>query len=166
MERQCMMTYDERQRRQFLACKACALGYNGVSLVSRAANVCIDTVYRGIHELASKANETFPEGRIRAHVGVRKRILEKDPELLAVFDEITEAYTAGLPQDPDVIWLTVSTSQIVSLFKERGITVSPYLVRRMKDVRGFKDRSFVKAMTLKEVKERNAQFEKISRLRV
>lgn len=161
MERQCMMTYDERQRRQFLACKAYALGYYGVSLVSRAANVCIDTVYRGIHELASKANETFPEGRIRAHGGGRKRILEKDPELLAVFDEITGAYTAGLPQDPDVIWLTVSTSQIVSLFKERGITASPYLVRRMKDVRGFKDRSFVKAMTLKEVKERNAQFEKI-----
>ena len=76
----------------------------------------------------------------------------------------TSAYTAGLPQDPDVIWLTVSTSQIVSLFKERGITVSPYLVRRMKDVRGFKDRSFVKAMTLKEVKERNAQFEKIKNL--
>jgi hypothetical protein len=28
MERQCMMTNDERQRRQFLACKACALLYN------------------------------------------------------------------------------------------------------------------------------------------
>ena len=70
MERQCMMTYDERQRRQFLACKACALGYHGVSLVSQAANVCIDTVYRGIHELASKTNETFPRERIRAVGGL------------------------------------------------------------------------------------------------
>ena len=161
MERQCMKTYDERQRRQFLAGKACALGYHGVSLVSRAANVCIDTIYRGIHELESKANDTFPDGRIRAVGGGRKPTLSKHAEFLSVFDEITEAYTAGLPQDPDVIWLTVSTPQIVSLFKERGIAVSPYLVRQMKDVRGFKDRSFVKAMTLKDVKDRNAQFERI-----
>ena len=161
MDRQCLMTYDERQKRQFLANKAYALGYYGVTLVSRAANVCIDTIYRGIHELKSKDNETFPTGRIRAAGGGRKPILVKHAELLSVFDEITKDYTAGLPQNPDVIWLTISTPQIVNLFKERGITVSHYLVRQMKSIRGFKERSFVKAITLKDVKDRNAQFEKI-----
>lgn len=78
-----------------------------------------------------------------------------------MFDQIAETYTAGLPQDPDVKWLTVSTSQIVGVFKERGIDVSPYIVRKMKASRGFRDRSFAKALTLKEVKDRNAQFEKI-----
>lgn len=146
MERQCLMTYDERQKRQFLANKAYALGYYGVTLVSRAANVCIDTIYRGIHELKSKDNETFPAGRIRAAGGGRKPILVKHAEFLSVFDEITKDYTAGLPQNPDVIWLTISTTQIVNLFKERGITVSHYLVRQMKNIRGFKERPFVKAL--------------------
>lgn len=155
------MTYDERQKRQFLANKAYALGYYGATLVSRAANVCIDTIYRGIHELKSKDNETFPAGRIRAGGGGRKPILVKHAEFLSVFDEITKDYTAGLPQNPDVIWLTISTPQIVNLFKERGITVSHYLVRQMKSIRGFKERTFVKAITLKDVKDRNAQFEKI-----
>lgn len=161
MERQCMISYDERQRRQFLAGKACTLGYHGVSLMAQAAGVCIDTIYSGIRELKSKANETFPENRVRRIGGGRKPTLEKHPEILSVFDEIAEAYTAGLPQDPDVVWLTVSTSQLVILFKERGINVSSYLVRKMRAARGFKERSFSKSLTLKDVKDRNAQFEKI-----
>ena len=161
MERQCMISYDERQRRQFLAGKACTLGYHGVSLMAQAAGVCIDTIYSGIRELKSKANETFPENRVRRIGGGRKPTLEKHPEILSVFDEIAEAYTAGLPQDPDVVWLTVSTSQLVTLFKERGINVSSYLVRKMRAARGFKERSFSKSLTLKDVKDRNAQFEKI-----
>ena len=161
MERQCMISYDERQRRQFLAGKACTLGYHGVSLMAQAAGVCIDTIYSGIRELKSKANETFPENRVRRIGGGRKPTLEKHPEILSVFDEIAEAYTAGLPQNPDVVWLTVSTSQLVTLFKERGINVSSYLVRKMRAARGFKERSFSKSLTLKDVKDRNAQFEKI-----
>ena len=35
----------------------------------------------------------------------------------------------------------------------------------MKRARGFKERSFVKALTLKDVKDRNAQFEKIQNVR-
>ncbi len=161
MERQCMISYDERQRRQFLASKACALGYHGVSLVAQAAGVCIDTIYSGIRELKSMSNDTFPKNRVRKAGGGRKPVLEKHPEYLSVFDEIAEAHTAGLPQDPDVIWLTVSTSQMVALFKKRGVNVSPYTVRQMKTVRGFRDRSFTKSLTLKDVKDRNAQFEKI-----
>lgn len=161
MERQCLISYDERQRRQFLASKACSLGYHGVSLVAQAAGVSIDTIYSGIRELRSGSNETFPENRVRKAGGGRKPVLEKHPEYLSVFDEVAEAYTAGLPQDPDVVWLTVSTSQLVTLFKERGINVTPYTVRKMKAARGFKDRSFTKSLTLKDVKDRNAQFEKI-----
>lgn len=161
MDRQCIETYNERQRRQFLGSKARALGVHGVSLVSQAAEVSIDTVYRGLHELESKANDNFPKGRVRKVGGGRKPTLVKYPELLKVFDEIAESYTAGLPQDPDVIWLTIPTSQIVTIFKERNLEVSPYLVRQMKSKRGFKDRSFTKSLTMKEVKDRNAQFEKI-----
>lgn len=161
MDRQCIKTYNERQRRQFLGSKARALGVHGVSLVSQAAEVSIDTVYRELHELESKANDNFPKGRVREVGGGRKPTLVKRPELLKVFDEIAESYTADLPQDPDVLWLTIPTSQIVTIFKERNLEVSPYLVRQMKSKRGFKDRSLTKSLTMKEFKDSSAQFEKI-----
>ncbi len=50
------------------------------------------------------------------------------------------------------------------MFCERGIKISSYHVRQMKEKRGFRNRSFAKALTLKDVKDRNAQFEKIKKI--
>lgn len=65
---------------------------------------------------------------------------------------------AGLPQDDSVRWLDISIAQIVQIFKEHGISISPYIARKMVKLRGFKKRSFHKTKTLKEVKNRDAQF--------
>ena len=65
---------------------------------------------------------------------------------------------AGLPQDDSVRWLDLSVAQIIQIFKEHGITISPYIARKMIKLRGFKKRSFHKTNTLKEVKNRDAQF--------
>ena len=164
-EMKCLSTYNERQRRQYLASKADSLGCHGVSLVCEAVGVCRDTLYRGRYELYTNANDSFPKGRIRAVGGGRTSTLKKHPEYLDVFDEIVASYTAGLPQDDTVIWLTVSVIQIIDLFKERGIVVSRHVVNLMKKARGFKNRSFVKDKTLKDVKDRNAQFKKIQEIR-
>ena len=164
-EMKCLSTYNERQRRQYLASKADSLGCHGVSLVCEAVGVCRDTLYSGRYELDTNANDSFPKGRIRAVGGGRTSTLKKHPEYLDVFDEIVASYTAGLPQDDTVIWLTVSVIQIIDLFKERGIVVSRHVVNLMKEARGFKNRSFVKDKTLKDVKDRNAQFKKIQEIR-
>ncbi len=165
-EMKCLETLNECQRRQFLAAKASSLGVNGVSLVCGRTGVCRDTLYRGAKELDNNANDSFPKGRIRAVGGGRTPILKKHPEYLDLFDKITEEYKAGLPQDPDTIWLTVSTSQIIRLFEEdHGIRISRHPINQMKEQRGFRNRSFVKALTLKDVKDRNAQFGKIKRFR-
>ena len=117
-------------------------------------------MYRGLYELETNANDNFPNNCIRTVGGGRKSIIEKRPEFLAIFDEIASLHTAGLPQDEEVIWLTISTSKIVSMFKDRGIDISPYVVSQMKRIRGFKDHSFAKALTMKDTEGRNAQFEK------
>ena len=65
---------------------------------------------------------------------------------------------AGLPQDASVRWLDISIAQIVQIFKEHGICISPYIARKMIKLRGFKKRSFHKTKTLKEIKNRDAQF--------
>lgn len=117
-EMKCLKTYNERQRRQFLASKAESMGCHGINRVCNAVGVCRDTLYRGKHELETDANESFPEGRVRAVGGGRTPTLEKHPEYLDVFDKIASLYTVGLPQDENVIWLTISTPQIIGLFKQ------------------------------------------------
>ena len=165
-EMKCLETLNERQRRQFLAARAGSLGVNGVSLVCGRTGVCRDTLYRGRKELENGANDSFPKGRVRAAGGGRMPVLKKHPEYLDLFDKITEEYKAGLPQDPDTVWLTVSTPQIIRLFKEEhGIRVSRHTVSQTKKQRGFRNRSFAKSVTLKDVKDRNAQFGKIKRVR-
>ena len=163
MELKLMETLNERQLRQFVASKAVKYGCHGVSIVCGAYCIDRDTVCRGIRELRSSDNDTFPSGRVRAKGGGPKCLLDKHPEYLAIFDEIAAEYTAGLPQDDAVKWLTITTPRICELFSERGINVSLYHVRQMKQKRGFRDRSFAKALTLKDVKDRNAQFEKIKK---
>lgn len=158
-------TCNERQRRQFLASEADSMGVHGMSLVCKATGMSRNTVRRGRHELDTNANDTFPKGRIRASGGGRLAILKKHPEYLDVFDEITAAHTAGLPQDASITWLTISNRQIIGIFEERGISISWHVVNQMKKIRGFRKRSFVKALTLKDVKDRNAQFEKIKKVR-
>lgn len=160
----CLDTYNERQRRQFLAVRAYSLGCHGVRVVCESTGVCRDTLYRGLRELDTNDNDSFPKNRVRAVGGGRTPILKKHPEYLGIFDEIAESHTAGLPQDDSVVWLTVSVKQIIDIFNERGIKVSRYTVNQMKKARGFRERSFVKAMTLKDVRDRNAQFEKIQKV--
>ena len=157
-----MSQLDERTKRHFLATRALSLGRHGVSLVAEASGVNRDTIYRGIRKL--KTGEQLPKGCVRKTGGGNKRLLEREPVLLEVFDDIIEAHTAGLPQDDSVRWVSLTTAQIREIFKERGIDISDYHVRQMAAARGFKKRSFVKSKTLKEVKDRNAQFQKIATL--
>ena len=91
----CLKTYDERQRRQFLASKAESTGCHGVNYVCNAVGVCRDTLYRGKHELDTNANDSFPDGRIRAVGGGSTPTLEKHPEYLDIFDKVVSSY----PQD-------------------------------------------------------------------
>lgn len=160
-----LITCNERQRRQFLAVRAASLGRKGVRVICEFIGICRDTLYRGKHELENNANKNFPKGRVRAEGGGRTPILKKHPEYLELFDKIVKDRTAGLPQDPNVIWLTISTTQIIAKFEEHGIRISRYIVEQMMKERNFRKRSFTKAITLKDVKERNAQFEKINSIR-
>ena len=157
-----MSQLDERTKRCFLATKAIALGLHGVSLVACASGVSRNTIYRGINDL--KSDEQLPRGRVRKPGGGNKRLLDKQPVLLEVFDNIVEAHTAGLPQDDSVRWVSLTAPQIREIFKERGIDISDYHVRQMIAARGLKKRSFVKSKTLKDVRERDAQFHKIDTL--
>jgi len=65
----------------------------------------------------------------------------------------------------NVLWTNLTCKQISELLKQRAIDAGVYVVRQLLKMCGFVKRKMVKKNTLKEVKDRNEQFEYISQLK-
>ena len=88
---------NERQRRLAVAAEAKALGRGGVSVVARASGLSRPTVYKAMAEL--DAPEADPD-RARRAGGGRKRVVVKDPRLLADLERLVDPATRGDPSSP------------------------------------------------------------------
>lgn len=156
---------NECERRQFLSTKAISLHEQGFSIskVSKIMKVSKNTIYKGIRELRTGDNPG--KGRIRRQGGGRKSLLSLHPEWIDALKTVIEPYTAGLPQDADVLWVSMSVGQISRDMSKNGYDVSEYIVRQILDSMGFRHRSFMKDIAMKEVKDRDAQFKNISEIK-
>ena len=121
------------------------------------------TLQKGIEELRTGASPG--EGRIRKPGGGRKAELPRHPEWTEMVKVIIEPFTAGLPQDENVVWISLTAPQIARLMKGEGCEVSVYHVRLILEQMGFRRRSFLKDLPMKEVEHRDAQFVKIAETR-
>ena len=63
--------------------------------------------------------------------GGRKPMLEKYPELNAVFLEILQEHNAGDPMNERVKWINLSCAQISNLLSGKGFKVSRNIVRQL-----------------------------------
>lgn len=158
-----MSTLNEYQRRHYLATEALALGKGGVDKVSEFVGVSKNTLYKAIDEI--KSGYVPEEGRIRRSGGGRHRLLDGHPEWLETFKAVIAPHTAGLPQDESVVWVSLSVSQIAEEMAAAGHDVSEYVVRQMLEKSGFRRRSFLKDLPVREVKDRDAQFRNIADIR-
>lgn len=100
---------DERARRLVAASEAQALGHGGVSAVQSACGMSRVTITKGQREIAQGLR--LPEGRIRKAGAGRKRITERDPELLGVLSRLIEPGTRGDPESP-LRWICKSTKTL------------------------------------------------------
>src|SRR5512132_2641704 len=89
---------DERGRRSFAAGEARSAGYGGVAAVSRATGIAASTIGRGLAEL-SATDQLAPE-RVRRAGGGGKRLVDKDPTLLADLLAMVEPDARGDPMSP------------------------------------------------------------------
>lgn len=160
-----MSKLNERERRQFLATKATNLKSQGFSYrkVSKFLGISTHTIQKGIKELLS--GEEIGEGRIRKKGGGRKSALLQNPQWTQAIMQIIEPYKAGLPQDENVVWISLSVSQIMSELKAIGCNISRYFVRQILDSLGFRERAFYKDLPMKNVEDRNEQFDRIANIR-
>lgn len=160
-----LTTLNERQKRQYKASVAIHQKAAGQSIrkISKKMGTSKNTIYRGIAELRNI--EPCDTGRIRKEGGGRKSLLPQHPEWIETFQLVIGPYKAGLPQDENVFWISLTVPQIREKMNNEGADVTDYIVRQILDRLGFRRRSFVKDLPMKDVSDRDAQFVHISEVR-
>lgn len=158
-----MSELNECQQRHYLAECALNLGRHGVSKISEKMGYCKNTIRKGIRELLS--GYTPGEGRVRRPGGGRKSRLSMHPEWIETFRLVIGPHLAGLPQDENVYWVSLTVPQIRKGMADAGCKLSEYHVRRILDSFGFRNRKFLKDLPIREAKERDAQFIHIADVR-
>jgi hypothetical protein len=111
---------NERSRRLLAAGEAVAMGYGGVSLVSRACGLSRVTISKGIDELAKPP---LAKHRIRRLGGGRKRLTVRDPGLPGVLESLVEPLTRGDPESP-LRWTCKSTRTLAQELTGRQHPIS------------------------------------------
>jgi hypothetical protein len=87
------------------------------------------------------------------------------PELPHIFAQVVEHYTAGSPSDVGVKWTALRPVELRQRLQERQYEVSDYVIHQLLDQAGLRRRSYLKATCFAQVPQRNAQFERIARLK-
>lgn len=107
-----MSGLNERDRRLFLATRAESLRSQGLSYrkFSKRMGISTHTLQNGLQELHS--DHPIERKRIRRQGGGRHAVLPQHPEWVQATVQIIDPHTAGLPQDEDVIWVSLNKTQI------------------------------------------------------
>jgi len=153
---------NEYQRRMFLATEAKAIGYGGISLVSRISGVSRQTLQEGVKELGSPETETLDQGRCRRSGAGRKKIWEIHPEILDELSKLVEAHTKGDPMRL-LLWTNKSLRILSLSLSEKGFSANKDTVGQMLKMLGYGLQADKKTLTVKPSHpDRNSQFEHIN----
>jgi transposase len=151
----------EKSRRRWAAIEAVELGYGGISALSRATGLNARTIRRGIEELEGGAAQIGGR-RQRKPGGGRRKLSEKQPEILGELEALVEPYTSGDPMRP-LRWTCKSTRTLASELCARGFHVSAVSVGRMLKQLGYSLQSNRRRFEGRQHADRDGQFEYISK---
>ena len=113
---------DERGRRAMAAAEALALGWGGISAVARATGLAPQTIRLGIRELRGESPAAGP-GRVRRPGGGRKKLVARDPTVVADLERLVEPTTRGDPESP-LRWTSKSLRKLAAALRAAGHRVS------------------------------------------
>ncbi len=108
---------------------------------------------------------TPAQGRQRRPGGGRKSLVSQHPEWIDAIKLVIEPHCAGLPQDENVVWVSLAVPQIKVELAKKGYDMSEYVIREVLKSLGFRKRSFIKDLPLAESEDRDAQFDNIAEIR-
>lgn len=150
---------NERSRRLMAATEARAIGYGGVSQVSRACGLSRKAIAKGMEEIAMKA--VLSPGRIRRSGAGRKEITARDPRLLDALDRLIEPETRGDPESP-LRWICKSTRTLAAQLTRQHHPVSHEKVAQLLHDQNYSLQSNRKTEEGDDHPDRDAQFRHIN----
>lgn len=151
---------NEKQRRIYLALEAEFLCFGGVTAVSKASKTSRPTILLGKKELKERIIE-LPQERVRKKGGGRKKIYEKQPEILLELDSLVDPVTRGDPMSP-LRWTCKSTRQLSEALKEKSIYVSHVSIAEMLKELGYSLQANAKTNEGGKHPDRDKQFQYIN----
>jgi hypothetical protein len=154
---------DERLRRQWAAAEARSYGWGGVRAVSRATKMSVNTIKKGMLELALREAQPSEAlaSRLRKTGGGRKRATAANPELESALIKLVDPTTRGDPRSP-LRWTCKSTTQLASALTKQGSPVSSRTVGRLLKANDYSLQGNRKTKEGSAHPDRNAQFEHIN----
>jgi transposase len=150
---------NERSRRLVAASEALALGWGGISAVSRATGLSRKAISHGIKEL--REEEGRGEGRIRRTGGGRKSTVSKDASLREDLERLVEPVTRGDPESP-LRWTCKGVRKLAEELRKRGHQVSHELVSQLLHESGYSLQANRKMREGGDHPDRHAQFEHVN----
>jgi hypothetical protein len=150
---------DERMRRQWAGAEAVALGWGGLTAVSQATGLAINTIQAGRAELGTGRGPVppSPSARIRRAGGGRKPLTQTDPRLQALLLELVDPATRGHPESP-LLWSSKSTSKLAAELTRQGHPVSDRTVAALLRVEHYSLQANRKTLEGSSHPDRDAQF--------
>ncbi len=155
---------NEKSRRVWGAIEAQALGYGGISAVSRASGMNRNTIKAGFRDLQVQEQQGESDRQmssIRQTGGGRKRLEEKDATLLADLDKLLEPTTRGDPELP-LRWTCKSVKNLANGLQLLGHSISPKTVYNLLKSMGYSLQSNRKTESGTNHPDRDGQFQYIS----
>ncbi|MDX5933700.1 ISAzo13 family transposase [Acidithiobacillus thiooxidans] len=147
---------DERQRRLYAAVEAKVLGHGGVKRVSEATGVARGSIMAGLKELKDPESR-LPQGRVRRSGGGRKRLVDRDPDLLVALEGLVDPAARGDPQSP-LRWTCKSLKQLARELGEQGHRISHVSVGILLKELGYSLQGNRKTLEGTDHPDRDAQF--------
>ena len=151
---------DERAVRLFAATEAEALGYGGVSQVSRITGLARSTILRGQRELLHRA--AVAPGRVRRPGGGRKKVSVLDAGVVEELERLVEPLSRGDPMSP-LRWTCKSIRTLAKTLQRLGHATSHRWVWATLHELNYSLQGNRKMEEGDQHADRNAQFEHINK---
>jgi len=152
---------NEVDSRNYLGLWAIEIGWGGISEVNKLTGRAMDTIRKGIKEIKSGKNIKSETGRLRKKGGGRKKIIEKNPEIERIIENILEENTAGDPMSK-LRWTNKSTYSITNELKNKGQNISEDTTGRVIKKLGYSLQANIKSKESGSSEERDSQFRYIN----
>ena len=157
--KQMLPILDERSLRIFVASEANALGYGGVTRISKITGIARSTIKRGQDEIVQQ--KPILKNRIRQLGGGRKKVIDHYPDWIPVLEKLIAPLSRGDPESP-LRWTIKSVKTLSDELKRQGYSIAPTQIRHALHSMHYSLQGNKKVEEGQKHPDRNAQFEYIN----